>query len=58
MVIATEELKFLDIIYYIATGYNYNSFIKAYGAEKTKGYFPYEWLITVTSIPQLSRLIL
>ena len=44
MVIATEELKFLDATYYIAPGFNYDSFIKAYGADKTKSFFPYEFL--------------
>ncbi|XP_063692200.1 uncharacterized protein LOC134824307 isoform X1 [Bolinopsis microptera] len=45
MVIATEELKFLDATYYIAPGFNYDSFIKAYGAASTaKSFFPYEFL--------------
>ena len=45
MVIATEELKFLDATYYIAPGFNYASFIKAYGADSTnKSFFPYEFL--------------
>lgn len=44
MVISTEELKFLDATYYIAPGFNYNAFLKSYGAEQTKSYFPYEYL--------------
>ena len=44
MVIATEELKFLDATYYIAPGFNYDSFLKAYGVKQKKSYFPYEYL--------------
>ena len=44
MVIATEELKFLDATYYIAPGFNYDSFLKAYGVKQNKSYFPYEYL--------------
>ena len=44
MVIATEELKFLDIMNYISPGFNYDTFLKAYGALTTKSYFPYEYL--------------
>jgi len=44
MVIATEELKFLDVVYYIAPGFSYDKFLKAYGANQTKSYFPYEYL--------------
>ena len=43
MVITTEELKFLDIIHYIAPGFSYDMFLKAYGAEQFKTYFPYEY---------------
>ena len=44
MCIATEQLKFLDVVYYIAPGKSYDSFISAYGATTKKSYFPYEFL--------------
>ena len=41
--IQTATLKFLDITNYLAPGYSYRQFLKAYGAEAGKGFFPYEW---------------
>ena len=40
----TGTLKFLDVLNYLAPGYSYRHFLKAYGAEDAKGFFPYEWL--------------
>ena len=39
----TENLKFLDICNYLAPGFNYDSFLKAYGGSSNKSWFPYEW---------------
>ena len=50
MVIATEELKFLDATYYIAPAFNYDSFLKAYGVKQNKSYFPYEYLDSLEKI--------
>lgn len=44
MSISTEQLRFLDIMFYIAPGFSYDKFLKAYGATLTKSYFPYEYL--------------
>ena len=44
MCIATEKLKFLDILNYLAPGFNYAKFLKAYGATEEKGFFPYEYM--------------
>ncbi len=44
MTISTDELKFLDAVYYVAPGYSLSKFILAYGGSQTKGYFPYHWL--------------
>ena len=41
--IATASLRFLDICNYLAPGFDYNSFLKAYGASAAKSWFPYEW---------------
>ena len=44
MAIKTEQLIFLDIVNYLAPGFSYNAFLKAYHCSQTKGFFPYEWL--------------
>ncbi len=40
----TEHLNFLDIKSYLAPGFSYAQFLKAYECEETKGFFPYEWI--------------
>ena len=40
----TEKLRFLDILSYVAPGINYALFLKAYGVEEQKSFFPYEYL--------------
>ena len=52
--IATEKLKFLDVISYVAPGVDLNSFLKAYGANAPKSFFPYEWF---TGLDRLSAVI-
>ena len=44
MSISTDQLKFLDMTNYIAPGFNYDNYMKAYGCEVTKGHFPYEYM--------------
>ena len=44
MTMILDELKFLDIVFFLAPGFNYSSFLKAYGASESKSYFPYEYL--------------
>lgn len=48
--IATENLRFLDICSYLAPGFNYDSFLKAYGASATKFWFPYEWFDSLSKL--------
>ena len=48
--IKTDNLKFLDILNYIAPGFDYENFIKAYQCKMQKGFFPYEY---VTSLEKL-----
>ena len=47
----TKNLKFLDITNYIAPGYSYDAFVKAYDCHLTKGYFPFEY---ITSLDKLN----
>ena len=44
MCLETLHLKFLDITNYLAPGFSYDQFLKAYECTQTKGYFPYKWV--------------
>ena len=44
MCLKTKFLELLDISNYVAPGFSYGQFLKAYECEQTKGYFPYEWV--------------
>jgi hypothetical protein len=48
MCLKTKTLKFLDIINYLAPGFSYDKFLKAYGCTLTKGFFPYEWVTSLS----------
>ena len=40
----TKKLTFLDITSYLAPGFSYDKYLKAYGCELQKGHFPYEYM--------------
>lgn len=42
-VVGTERVRFLDISNYLAPGFSYAQFLRAYGVPEAKSYFPYEW---------------
>ena len=42
--IETSRLRFLDICNFIAPGFSYAKYLRAYGVEENKGFFPYEWV--------------
>ena len=42
--LSTDQLKFIEMTNYIAPGFNYDKYLKAYGCEVTKGHFPYEYM--------------
>jgi len=46
----TEKLKFLDITNYLAPGFSYSQFLKAYGCTEEKGFFPYEWMTSLEKL--------
>lgn len=54
MAVKTEKLKFLDIMNYLAPGFSYAQFVKAYGCKEEMGHFPYEWM---TSLDKLEAAI-
>ena len=41
--IKTEHLKFMDILQFLAPGYNLKSFFKVFGVSEQKGFFPYDY---------------
>ena len=44
MCLSTDRLTFLDVFNYLATGYSYAKYLKAYGCKLEKGHFPYEYM--------------
>ena len=50
MCLSTDQLKFLDMTNYIAPGFRYDKYLKAYGCEVTKGNFLYEYMDCLTRL--------
>jgi hypothetical protein len=50
MCLKTQHLKFFDITNYLAPGFSYEQFLKAYECTQTKVYFPYEWVDTLEKL--------
>jgi hypothetical protein len=50
MCIKTEKLKFLDITNYMAPGFSYSQYLKAYKCTEQKGFFPYEWMTSLDKL--------
>jgi hypothetical protein len=42
--IETANLRFLDICNFIAPGFSYDMYVKAFDCQASKGFFPYEWM--------------
>ena len=43
LLLATSKFRVLDISNFIAAGHSYESYLRAYEVEESKGCFPYEW---------------
>ena len=57
MCLSKDQLKFLDMTNYIAPGFSYDKYLKAYGCKITKGFFQYEYMdclerLDDTTLPQ------
>jgi hypothetical protein len=50
MCIKTEKLKFLDISNYLASGFSYSQYLKAYKCTEQKGFFAYEWMTSLDKL--------
>ena len=48
--IETTRLRFLDVCNFIAPGFSYAKYLKAYGCEGQKGFFPYEWVDSLSAL--------
>jgi len=42
--VETSTLRFVDVCNFIAPGYSYDKYLRAFGCDANKGYFPYEWM--------------
>ena len=54
MCLKTDFLKLLDISNYLAPGFSYDQFLKAYECEQIKGFFPYEWIDGLDKLEETS----
>ena len=54
MCLKTEHLRFLDITNFLAPGFSYEKFLKAYECPQTKGFFPYEWMDSIEKLQHRS----
>ena len=52
MCIMTGRLKLMDIRNYLAPGFDYATYLKAYKCAVMKGYFPYEWMDHLSKLEQ------
>ena len=50
--IKTEHLKFLDVLQFLAPGYNLKSFFKAFGVSEQKGFFPYDYFASADQLDE------
>ena len=54
MCLKTNSLKFLDISNYVAPGFSYDQFLRAFECEQTNGFFPYEWIDSLDKLEETS----
>ena len=50
MCLKTPHLRFLDVTNFLAPGFSYDKFLKAYECPQTKGFFHYELLDTLEKL--------
>ena len=50
--IKTEHLKFLDVLQFLAPGYNLKSFFKAFGVTEQKGFFPHDYFTSANQLDE------
>ena len=50
----SAHLRFVDITNFIAPGSNYAGYLKAFGVDEPKGFFPYEWVDDLSKLKHTS----
>ena len=50
MCLSTDKLKILDMVNFLAPGYRYDKYLKAYGCDLQKGHFPYEYMDDIVKL--------
>ena len=53
--IKTEHLKLLDILQFLAPGYNLKYFFKAFGVSEQNGYFPNDYFTNANQLDERTR---
>ena len=51
LAISTPKFLFLDIINFLAPGFSYSNYLKAYNIKENKAHFPYEYIGMRAIIP-------
>ena len=46
----TKNCLFLDMLNYLAPGYSYANYLKAFVKDEAKGFFPYEWMTSTRKL--------
>ena len=46
----TQNLMFLDMFNYLAPGYSYANYLKAFLKDTRKGFYPYEWMDNIRKL--------
>lgn len=52
--VESKRFRFLDIMNFIAPGFSYEKYLKAYDCSLAKGYFPYEWMDSLEKLKHTS----
>ena len=50
MCLSTDKLMILDMVNFLAPGYSYDKYLKAYGCDLQKGHFPYEYMDDIVKL--------
>ena len=52
--IETANIRFLDVCNFIAPGFSYDKYLKAFDCSFSKGFFPYEWMDSLDKLEHRS----
>ena len=52
MSLTMGNLKFLDVKHFVAPGFSYAKYLKAFNVEENKGFFPYEYITNLSVLEE------